>query len=73
MAKKKVKSSVILKVCADQVEALITMPRLRNTEWTAETLHKHLIGVGLDYTLEEVEELYAELSKRGIIEDAVEV
>ena len=68
----KLKPKVALKVCADQVEALITMPRHRIQEWTPESLHKYLIGIGLDYTLEEVERLNDELHTRGIVEDIPE-
>lgn len=68
----RLKAKVALKVCADQVEVLIANPAQRTTEWTAESLHKYLLGLGLDYTLEEVQRLNDEMHARGIVEDIPE-
>ncbi len=65
----RVTKSVSLKVCTNQVEAVITMPRLRNRIWTDKSLHTCLLEIGLDYTLVEVKLMNDELHTRGIVED----
>lgn len=65
----KLKRAVALKICTDQVEAIITMPRFRDTEWTDVSLKKYLDDIGLDYTLQEVQLINDELHKRGIVEN----
>lgn len=61
-----------LKVCGDQVQALISRPRFRDTVWTDKTLHKYLTEAGLDYTLEEVQALNDEMHSRKVVEDVKE-
>lgn len=68
----RLKRSVALSVSADLVQAIISMPRLRNTVWTTESLKEHLDKLGLDYTLEEVAVLNDEMHTRGIVEDIPE-
>lgn len=66
----RIKRSVALKVCSDQVEVIITRPRFRDKEWTDVTLREYLVkDLGLDYTLEEIQHINDELHDRGIIED----
>lgn len=65
----RVKRSKVLQVCTDQVADIVLMPQLRNNVWTDESLQVYLAGMGLDYTLEEVQHINDELHTRGIVED----
>lgn len=68
----RMKRALALKVCTDQVEKIVVMPRYRNTVWTTGSLHELLLGIGLDYTLQEVSLINEELHNRGVVEDIQE-
>ncbi len=64
----RLKKAVALKICADQVEAIVTRPLLRHKEWSVKKLFLYLTELGLDYTNDEVAILITELGNRGILE-----
>jgi len=57
-----------LKTESDRVEGIITMQKYWNTVWTSETLKTELEALGMAYTIQQVEEIGAELITRGVIE-----
>lgn len=53
----------------ERVKGLILTPRLWQRRWTDVRLRRELADIGLDYTLEEVQEINDALHTQGVVED----
>lgn len=67
----RLKPAFWLKTETDRVEGIVTMQKYWNSTWTAETLKVELEALGLTYTIQQVEEIGAELVTRDVLEQAV--
>ena len=64
----RLKPAFWLKAETDRVEGIVTMEKYWKTTWTAETLRETLEGLGMHYTVQQIEEIGAELISRGVLE-----
>ena len=67
----RIKPAYWLKTETDKVEAIILMEENWTKTWEPTTLQEYLKGKGLNYTVQQVEEIGAELLVRGVIEEIV--
>ena len=65
----KVTDATWLRVEADRVSEIILLPRYWHRAWTPQSFQEELEGIGLVYSLPEVQLLNDELHKRGVVKD----
>ena len=65
----KVAHNTWLRIETDRVEAIILMPKFWKRAWTPQSLKEELAGIGLEYSMPEIEEINDELHRRGVVED----
>ena len=65
----KVTKAKWLQVETDRVESIVLMPKFWRRVWTPESLQGALKGIGLEYSMPDVQLINDELHTRGVVED----